>query len=109
MGSQCSLRVAVGLAAIVCWYGTAVGVTDRKIDAPIKRVTVYQDQARITREISLELLPGDNMLLLERLPQTADEQSFRASASGVPGVTIRALSVKSVEQTERPQTKAADL
>jgi hypothetical protein len=72
-------------------------------------VTVYQDQARITREISLELLPGDNMLLLERLPQTADEQSFRASASGVPGVTIRALSVKSVEQTERPQTKAADL
>jgi hypothetical protein len=101
------MAAAIPMALVfVSVPGMAAG---EPIDAPIKRVTVYSDQARIARTAHLNLQAGDHVLIVEQIPNGANEASFRASANGVQGITILGLSHKQVEHLESPQERTAGL
>lgn len=52
------------------------------VDAPIVSVTVYPDQARVTRRGSVELAPGRHKVFVERLPLQISADSVRVGGQG---------------------------
>jgi uncharacterized protein (TIGR02231 family) len=55
---------------------------DTVVDAPIVSVTVYPDQARITRRGSVDLPPGRHKVYVERLPLQISADSVRVGGRG---------------------------
>lgn len=55
---------------------------DAVVDAPIVSVTVYPDQARITRRGPVELPPGRHRVFVERLPLQISADSVRVGGQG---------------------------
>lgn len=99
--------LVLALAAID--FATVVSSASQPVEAPIKMVTVFPDRAQISRIARLNLTAGEHALLIENLPMRADDASFRASASGVPGITILGLNHRVVQHLEAPQKKVAEL
>lgn len=95
-------------ATLICINCLPVAAS-QTIDAPIKRVTVYTDQALIARTAHLQLDTGDQVLSIEKLPGQAVEASFRVSASGVAGITVMGISHKRMENSEVPFDRVATL
>jgi uncharacterized protein (TIGR02231 family) len=79
-----------------------------KVEAPITRVTAYPRRAMITRSASLELPAGDHTIIIENLPDIADEASFRASILN-DFAALLGLNHRVVRHTEAPQKKAAEM
>ncbi len=98
-------------ALIIMASLTAVSAmaSEKSIDAPIGMVTVYPDRAQITRFAHLNLLPGEYALLIENLPVTAIDGSFRASVSNIEGLTLLGLNHRLIQHLEAPQQKVAEL
>ncbi len=104
----------VHVAAVLAALGTIVPVAAAApevdtVDAAISRVTVYPDRAKVQRSAEIELEPGEHSLLFVNLPLTADQSSFRSSASGLAGVTLQGLSYRTDVQREPVHEEAADL
>ncbi len=85
------------------------GINIQTVDAPINNVTIYTDRAQITRTTTINLSSGDFSLLVENLPVSADDASFRASVMGPKGITILGLNHKIVRHLQTPQKKVAEL
>ncbi len=103
-----NLLKGAALAAALISINSAVSAS-QTIDAPIKRVTVYTDQALIARTAHLQLDTGDQVLMVDKLPGQAVETSFRVSASGIGGITVMGISHKRVENSEVPFERVAAL
>ncbi len=95
--------VVLGLSGV-----TAVATT-RNITAPIKKVTVYLDRAKITRISELNLAKGDITVVLDSLPVGLMESSIRAFFTDGTGVKILGLSHKLTTTETAPQQRVADL
>jgi uncharacterized protein (TIGR02231 family) len=65
-------------------------------ESRISAVTVYANQALVTRTSSIELRQGTNLVSLEGLPETMAEDSLRAEGSGPGSTKITGVTVKSV-------------
>ncbi|MDX2108964.1 MAG: mucoidy inhibitor MuiA family protein [Verrucomicrobiota bacterium] len=75
----------------------------------ITAVTVYADTAVVTRSGSAELPSGESEVVFENLPTGIQENSLRASGSGVSGLTILEVKQKTVYRTEAPNPRVAEL
>jgi hypothetical protein len=98
----------IGLVALGFGRATAVSAA-KSITAPIKRVTVYLDRAKITRISELNLAKGDLSVELDSLPAGLLESSLRAFFVEGSGVKILGLSHKLVTTETAPQQRVAEL
>ncbi|UCC44967.1 MAG: mucoidy inhibitor MuiA family protein [Candidatus Zixiibacteriota bacterium] len=105
-----ALRLMLAVIPMAALTGSlSAEITRNTPDAPIKSVTVYQRSALITRVATMGLPKGDHAITIDSLPARLDDASIRASAEGVPGITILGLTYKLEHHTESPQKKIADL
>ncbi len=104
------VHAAVVLTALGASAMTAgAAPTIDTVDATISTVTVYPDRAKIQRSAEVKLDAGEHSLLFVNLPLDAEESSFRASASGIPGITLQGLSYRIDVHRETVHEDAADL
>jgi hypothetical protein len=99
----------VGLLLSMCVQSMPVVAEETPADAPIKKVTVYPDQAMVTRIAELSLPAGDQSVTIANLPNVAVDQSFRVSATGANGVLLLGMSHRTVYHSESPQQRVAEL
>ena len=52
-------------------------MTECEVNLPIKRVTIYPENARIVRSYSVPLKKGENKLIVKNLPANLTEDSIR--------------------------------
>jgi hypothetical protein len=98
------------LITAVIGLGRATAVSAAKsINAPIKKVTVYLDRAKVTRITELNLNKGEVTVELDSLPVSLVESSIRAYFSDGSGVKILGLSHKLVTTEIAPQQRVAEL
>ncbi len=102
-------KIMVLLFCLIAGNLGAVSVTEKKVDSKITDVTVYQNRARVIREVTLSLSNGDYSLLFENIPILSDETSFHASADGNSDPRILGLSHQINEHLKTPQEKVAKL
>lgn len=67
---------------------------DILVEAPIQAVTVYPQSATITREGTLVLPAGTNVLVLDNIPLGIDTSSIRVSGVGGATTQIQSVSVR---------------
>jgi uncharacterized protein (TIGR02231 family) len=93
-------------------------VQETVLDAPIVSVTVYPDQARITRRGSIQLQPGRQKVYIEPLPLQISADSVRVGGEGratVLGVDVvrrshsRPTDPAAAELAERRKALAAEV
>ena len=78
------------------------------IHAPIVAVTVYTDNARVTRRGIAHLEAGEHTLVVDGLPVSIDDQSVRASGRGAR-VRLVGVDVATRYVTEAPEANLAEL
>ncbi|HET8947780.1 MAG TPA: mucoidy inhibitor MuiA family protein [Candidatus Polarisedimenticolia bacterium] len=76
-------------------------------DSRVTAVTVFRDRARVTREASVVLAPGDERVILRGLPMVLDPESARVSGRGAAGIAIRSLELRRDEAPVQPAADAA--
>jgi uncharacterized protein (TIGR02231 family) len=64
------------------------------IDHKITAVTVYRDRALVTRSGNVNLIPGVNSIVFDKLPVNLDENSIRARGEGAVKFKILGLELK---------------
>ncbi|WP_224982542.1 mucoidy inhibitor MuiA family protein [Geomonas agri] len=76
----------------------ALAAQSTAITAPSKitSVTVYSDTAQVTRQATVALKTGTNLVTLENLPQLMAEESLRAEGKGTGRARIAGITVKNV-------------
>jgi len=80
------------------------------LDVPttIQAVTVFTQQARITRAGSVHLEPGEHILVVSNLPTSLIEDSVRASGRGA-GATLLGVDVRTEHLPDAPEEQIAAL
>ncbi len=106
MRRSTAFAIVTGIAILVA---SVTGAPRESLQAPIKKVTVYPDQAQVTRIGSLNLTAGNHIVLFEDLPGGALDASFQVSGSGIPGITLYGISYATEEHLESPSPKIAGL
>ncbi len=102
-------RPLTAIVALVAVLGSTPVADELSVEAPIKRVVVYSDRAKVTRVAEIELSAGEQALLVENLPGGVIDGSIRASASGAAGIMLLGLSHSTKQHLEAPVKKVADL
>lgn len=116
--SLCSLLLSILLATAVPASGEPVPVASQ-----ISSVTVYADQAQVTRKGTVSLKAGLNLVSIDNLPLALNQESLRVSGKGAGPARIAGLTVRPVflerlqeqrireleEQIEALQRKVATL
>ncbi|MBJ6751109.1 mucoidy inhibitor MuiA family protein [Geomonas anaerohicana] len=74
----------------------AAPTTTQTAPSRITAVTVYADTAQVTRQASVALKAGTNLVTLENLPQLMAEESLRAEGKGTGRARIAGITVKNV-------------
>lgn len=94
----------LGILVLMKGVGAAQGL---EADAKITAVTVYRDRALITRNVSLDLEPGDYEVVFPHLPGAILNDSLRSSGKGTATVRILGLETKRVflEKTPRGEVR----
>lgn len=72
-------------------------------------ITVFPDQARVTRIGTLTAEPGRHTLIVEKLPPTINADSVRAHGRGTARAKLLGVSVRQVYFTETPAVSALEL
>lgn len=97
------------VACITVLLGVGAHASVQKVDAPIKKVTVYPGQAKIARVVQLDLKAGDRSVLIDNLPLSLDVSSLRASAKGVDGITLLGFNHRDEHHTQSSRKNVAEL
>ncbi|GFO64248.1 hypothetical protein GMPD_21670 [Geomonas paludis] len=74
----------------------AAPTTTQTASSRIAAVTVYADSAQVTRQASVALKAGTNLVTLENLPRLMAEESLRAEGKGAGRARIAGITVKNV-------------
>lgn len=72
-------------------------------------VTVFPDQAMVTRTGKVKLPAGSHTLVFQGLPGSLDEESVRITASGLAGTTIGAVQRREIPQEELAHARERDI
>src|SRR6476661_930397 len=78
------------------------------IETKISDVTVYVDRARVVRQGTIHLSPGEQTVTIERLPTSLQDDSVRAAGRGA-NVRILGVEVARDYYTETPEEDQAAL
>ncbi|MHA1560104.1 MAG: mucoidy inhibitor MuiA family protein [Alphaproteobacteria bacterium] len=89
-----ALMALTGFAAAI----SPAVAADIFVEAPIQAVTVYPQSATITREGSLVLPVGTNVIVLDNIPIGIDTSSIRVSGVGGATTQIQSVSVRRGEE-----------
>jgi hypothetical protein len=76
-------------------------------DSRVTSVTVFRDRARVTREATVVLSPGEERVIFRGLPMVLDPDSARVSGRGAAGIAIRSLEMRRDETPVQPAADAA--
>lgn len=80
--------------------GTPLPLLAQGVEIPaasrITAVTVFSDRAQVTRQASVALKAGTNLVNLENMPQLMMEESLRAEGKGSGRARIAGITVKNV-------------
>src|SRR5258705_13311697 len=77
------------------------------VDAPIAAVTVYPDQARVTRRGKIIVPAGDHTVYVEPLPLALQEDSVRVAGRGP--ATVLGVDVATQHHPQAPDETVAEL
>ena len=75
----------------------------------IAAVTVFADRAQVTRESSVTLKPGSNLVVLENLPLLMAEDSLRAEGKGTGRARIAGITTTNVFLDRTREKRVRDL
>ncbi len=78
-----------------------------KVNSTITEVTVFPDRARVIRTVTKSLLPGDYILVFEKLPADTDQNSIQVSGKGA--ATLKEVNAKEVRYSKIPVEKINQL
>ncbi|MFV0415732.1 MAG: mucoidy inhibitor MuiA family protein [Chthoniobacterales bacterium] len=81
------------VALLLVFGGPGVRAATLDADSEIRRVTVYTDRARITREATVDLPAGEASVRFTRLPANLDESSVQAAGSGSAAFKILGIEI----------------
>lgn len=79
------------------------------LETTITAVTVFPDQARVTRTGTLVVEPGRYTLIVEKLPLATETDSVRARGYGTARAKLLGVSMRQVNFTETPAVPALEL
>jgi len=79
------------------------------VDTQISAVTVYADQARVTRRGSVTLTGNEKELLITSLPRTIQTESVRATGSGQIAVNLLGVRTEKIFTSEPVEEKTKKL
>ena len=98
-----ALIVIILLGSQACWNDSAAANPQDRITD----VTLYRNQALVTREIRTELGAGDQMVVVSNLPQHVVADSL--SAVGNSEIEIRAIQFRSHAVSDSPHEQVREL
>jgi uncharacterized protein (TIGR02231 family) len=93
----------------VAILGTLHGQEPTPLNSAIRAVTVYPDQARVTRSATVTLPEGASLLQFVGLPQELEEDSVVAHAQSDGTLTIEGVDIRNQFLTTSPLPKIQDL
>lgn len=79
------------------------------VESHITDVTVYPDRAQITRTAEVDINPGENRLLFDKLPATFADDSIQAAGKGATQAVIGDVAVNTVVHEQAQDAKAEEL
>jgi uncharacterized protein (TIGR02231 family) len=79
------------------------------VESHISAATVYSDRAVVTRIAELDVSPGENALVFERLPAGLVDQSLQVSAHGTASATILDVSAETTYVDSAPNPRVKEL
>jgi len=79
------------------------------VESHISAATVYSDRAVVTRIGELDVSPGENALVFERLPAGLVDQSLQVSAHGTASATILDVSAETTYVDSAPNPRVKEL
>jgi uncharacterized protein (TIGR02231 family) len=79
------------------------------VDSRISAATVYSDRAVVTRIAELDLIPGEKILVFERLPSNLVDQSLQVSGHGTASATILDVNTETTYVDSAPNPRVKDL
>lgn len=79
------------------------------VSTTISDVTVYTDQAQVTRQAKITLTGEERSLLLTDLPLTIQPESFRVRGTGTVAVRLLGVKTETVHTTEPVAERVAQL
>lgn len=91
MKKQLLTLLAGLISGTLCLNANSLGDSHK-----IKEVIVYPGHALVTREMSVDIQPGENKIIWENLPLALDQNSLRAS--GKSSIPVKILSLDSQEK-----------
>lgn len=97
------------VACITVLLGVSAHATVQKVEAPIKKVTVYPGRAKVVRVVQLNLEAGDRSIVIDDLPLSLDVSSLRASAKGVAGITLLGFNHREEHHIQSSRKNVAEL
>ncbi|HLO50583.1 MAG TPA: DUF4140 domain-containing protein, partial [Kamptonema sp.] len=92
---------------------TNLELTDRDriktVDAPISEVTVYTNQARVTRRGVVALNGNERELAIASLPATIQTESVRAAGVGTIAVRLLGVRTEKIFATEPVEQRIREI
>lgn len=86
-----------------------IATTSKTVETQITAVTVYTNQALVTRRGAVELTIEDKKLVINDLPVTIVADSFRVSGSGRIAVRLFGVSLERIYTSEPGAARIAQL
>ncbi|NEP22738.1 mucoidy inhibitor MuiA family protein [Moorena sp. SIO3I6] len=88
---------------------TTLEGTSLTVESRISQVTVYSNQARVTRRTKVSLTGQEQELVIPRLPMTIETESVRATGSGTGVVRLLGVRTEKVFDSEPVGEQVAQL
>jgi uncharacterized protein (TIGR02231 family) len=79
------------------------------VESRISAATVYSDRAVVTRVAELDVSPGENALVFERLPAGLVDQSLQVSGKGTASAAILDVSAETTYIDSAPSPRVKEL
>jgi uncharacterized protein (TIGR02231 family) len=102
-----TLTAVFVLISGVLGHQVAFGEETIEIDSIITEVTVFPSRARVTRTAVKSLLPGNYILVFDKLPADTDKDSIQISGKGA--AVLKEVDVKDVRFAKIPFDKVKQL
>jgi hypothetical protein len=82
---------------------------DLEVESTIEAVTLYQDRARVTREVTVTVDPGRTDLVFDGLPLNLIAESLAAEGEGTAGATLLGIDTRPQRGTEDRDERIREL
>lgn len=89
------------------WVGSLFAQTETRkvVESAVSRATVYSDRAMVTREAVVNLEPGANLLVFEKMPFAVEPESLQVSGTGNGMVLDLRLRTETFSQIQNTNLK----